>query len=218
MYARQKFVNCLWRVLPLVFLFSAGDALAREEIIPCPVEMVNTRIVTPLPEPWWETPQEGRVVKVKIMTIGGAETLVCDYWAYGHTASVMRRFPDWANDCKAAAEISGFICASSDPASTVCRDSVQGKVAWNDSGDTTWSPSNVDRLCAGAEDSAEPAACFDYLMRGGVSWGGGTTWQWENALRLCAGTHSTKVTVICFEEEIGRNRSWTQAIDTCKSR
>ena len=98
-----------------------------------------------------------------------------------------------------------------------CAASVQGKIAWNDAGDTTWDPQNVARLCRGAEGSVEPGRCFQQVMHGGVDWGGGKQWQWPDALALCAGTTDAKTTVVCLERSIRAGRPKTWAIAACQA-
>src|SRR5204863_1386586 len=74
-----------------VCLLVAGATFA--QVIPCPVPEAHTEIVTPIPSPWWQTPQVGRLTGTSIETIGGKTTLVCKYWAYGTNASFMRLPP-----------------------------------------------------------------------------------------------------------------------------
>ena len=78
------------------------------QFIACPLKETRTEVTTPLPEPWWNTPQIGKLERVTVQTIGGNKTLVCEYWAYGRTVSIMRRFPEGATDC--SAEDKGFRC------------------------------------------------------------------------------------------------------------
>jgi hypothetical protein len=66
----------------------------------CPISSARTEMVTPLPEGWWQTPQVGSLVSVGIQTIGGEQTMVCRYGAYGTQVSVMRRFPEGRRDCR----------------------------------------------------------------------------------------------------------------------
>jgi len=80
----------------------------KEEFVSCPVEEVRTEVTTPLPKPWWNTPQVGKLERVSIQAIGGNKTLVCEYWAYGRTVSIMRRFPESTTDC--FPEGNGFRC------------------------------------------------------------------------------------------------------------
>ncbi len=70
--------------------------------ISCPLETARTEMVTSLPEGWWQTPQVGRLVSVGIQNIGGEQTMVCRYSAYGTQVSVMRRFPEGRRDCRVA--------------------------------------------------------------------------------------------------------------------
>ena len=66
----------------------------------CPINQARTEMVTPLPEGWWQTPQVGSLVSLGIQTIGGEQTMVCRYSAYGTQVSVMRRFPEGRRDCR----------------------------------------------------------------------------------------------------------------------
>lgn len=75
--------------------------------ISCPVSGVRTEITTPLPKPWWNTPQEGNLIGTTIDKIGGKDTLICQYWAYGIRVSVMRLPPAGMN-CQAVNR--GFLC------------------------------------------------------------------------------------------------------------
>ncbi len=66
----------------------------------CPIETARTEMVSSLPEGWWQTPQVGRLVSLGIQNIGGEQTMVCRYSAYGTQVSVMRRFPEGRSDCR----------------------------------------------------------------------------------------------------------------------
>jgi len=99
--------------------------------------------------------------------------------------------------------------------SNICANQVQGKIAWDYKGHKIWGPNNIDRLCEGAEQSVEPAVCFNRVMHGGINWGGGTFWNWKNALDLCEGTRSAESTIGCFQGEIQKQRPWSNAIRTC---
>lgn len=101
--------------------------------------------------------------------------------------------------------------------SQTCERSVQGQIAWDYNGNTTWNPDNVDRLCRGAEDSPEPARCFDRVMHGGVSHGSGTRWVWGNAIDLCKGTRDADATISCFQSRIAQGETWRQAIAACNT-
>ena len=100
-------------------------------------------------------------------------------------------------------------------AQSACEKMVQGKIAWDYKGSKTWNPTNVNRLCKGAENSAEPGKCFNRVMHGGINWGGGTQWQWKNALDLCEGTLNANATIGCFERKIKAGVKWPQAIKDC---
>ncbi len=105
----------------------------------------------------------------------------------------------------------------SDGNDRTCRNAVQGKIAWNYSGSKQWAANNVKKLCKGAEDSNQPARCFQKVMHGGVDWGGGTRWQWGNAINLCAGTRNASRTIECFEKRIADGQGWRKAIQRCAS-
>lgn len=94
-----------------------------------------------------------------------------------------------------------------------CEESVQGRIAWDDRGSTHWSPANIRTLCAGAEDSVEPAGCFRTVMHGGIDTGGKVNWR--EVVALCAGTLDHLATVECFSERIGAGLSRAEAIDAC---
>jgi hypothetical protein len=98
---------------------------------------------------------------------------------------------------------------------SACTEAIQGKVAYDYKGNNRWAENNLAKLCDGAENSKEPARCFERVMHGGVSWGGGTQWQWNNALNLCRGTTDASRRVECFEQKIRQGTKWQAAIDAC---
>ncbi len=102
-------------------------------------------------------------------------------------------------------------------ASERCTRAVQGKIAWNYEGNTSWADANLQRLCRGAT-SAEPAKCFERVMHGGINWGGSTRWQWRNAIDLCEGSTDAGRTVRCFQEKIAKGHDWQQATAACDER
>jgi hypothetical protein len=96
-----------------ISLFSATEydkkSIAGGEFISCPLESATATITSPLPSPWWTTPQIGKLQDVKVETVGGNKVLMCGYWAYSTTAYVMRPFPEGATHCQA--EGNGFRCS-----------------------------------------------------------------------------------------------------------
>jgi hypothetical protein len=103
-------------------------------------------------------------------------------------------------------------------AASPCSDSVRGKIAWDGAKNMNWTPANLERLCRGAENSAEPGACFRQVMTSNsVSWGGGTQWKPDNAVRLCAGAASAQQRIGCFQSRISAKVSWGQAADQCQA-
>ncbi len=97
-----------------------------------------------------------------------------------------------------------------------CFDLVQGRIAWNYTGSTTWSPVSIQNLCRGTTNPREPPACFQRVMHGGINYGGGTQWAWGNASNLCAGTNDANATISCFQSKIAQGIAWPQAIAQCK--
>jgi len=111
----------------------------------------------------------------------------------------------------------GNVLAATTVSATACFQSVQGKIAWDYKGNKRWSPSDINRLCRGAERSREPAACFNRVMHGRVNYGGGTKWQWKNALNLCKGSKNANATISCFKSRVQRG-GWQPAIKTCSQK
>ncbi len=87
-------------------LLAAAPAAARE--ISCPHEQVRTEVVTPVSDPWWQTPQVGSLQNTRVGRVGGETTLFCEYRAYGSTVSVMRHPPVRFQNC--SAHSGGFTC------------------------------------------------------------------------------------------------------------
>jgi len=102
-------------------------------------------------------------------------------------------------------------------AGAACFNATQNRIAWDYSGNTKWSPANVEELCRGAETSAQPAKCFEIVMHTGVNWGGGTQWQWQNALDLCKGAQSASAVVSCFTNTVNAGTPWQDAIGSCRA-
>jgi hypothetical protein len=99
-----------------------------------------------------------------------------------------------------------------------CYDALQGKIALDYSGNTSWASDSMDRLCGDAHYTEAPTQCFNKVMHGGVDWGGGTQWQWQNAIDLCERTTNAEATVACFQSEVGSGVAWDQAIAECDER
>lgn len=100
-------------------------------------------------------------------------------------------------------------------ASDTCAKEVQGRIAWDYNGSKQWANHNVARLCHNAENSSEPATCFNRVMHNGVNWGRGTRWMWQNAMDLCEGTTDADRTVACFVGQVQAGQPWRGAIDVC---
>ena len=87
-----------------------GNDMGKGQVVNCPVNEVRTQIATKLPIPWYDTPQVGRLERIRVATIGGSQKLVCEYWAYGRTVGVMREFPEGTTDCRPRPKSQDFIC------------------------------------------------------------------------------------------------------------
>ncbi|MEZ5498838.1 MAG: hypothetical protein R3E77_05320 [Steroidobacteraceae bacterium] len=98
---------------------------------------------------------------------------------------------------------------------SICASAVQGQVPWNYSGNVRWQEQNIERLCAGAKDSTEPARCFKTVMHAGVKHAQGDRWRWQDALELCAGTLDHQASIDCFEKRIAAGLDNTAARSAC---
>ncbi|MEM7584365.1 MAG: trypsin-like peptidase domain-containing protein [Acidobacteriota bacterium] len=96
-----------------------------------------------------------------------------------------------------------------------CFDRVQGKIAWNNQGNTAWSPNNVERLCKGTSNASQPPSCFNRAMHGDINPGSGGRWTWSTAIDLCEGTSNARTTLSCFENRIRRGDTQQAAIKAC---
>lgn len=81
------------RIDPVILPLSSVDVF-------CPIDQARTEMVSRLPEGWWQTPQLGSLVSLGIQNIGGEQTMVCRYSAYGTQVSIMKRFPEGRSDCR----------------------------------------------------------------------------------------------------------------------
>lgn len=51
-----------------------------------------------------------------------------------------------------------------------CSNMVQGKIAWNQAGDTSWNPANIQRLCKGTTNPSNTIACFQAQIKQHNDW------------------------------------------------
>ena len=96
-----------------------------------------------------------------------------------------------------------------------CFKSVQNRIAWDHSGNRQWSPANIQKLCSGAENSAEPAQCFQQLMHGQGFKVATQGWNWRDAIQLCHGSLNHSVTLNCYSKAVSGGRSKPAAIAAC---
>lgn len=59
------------------------------------------------------------------------------------------------------------------PAEMACASAVQGRVAWNQQGNTQWQTGNLARLCRGSQDANATVACFQAQIRMHNDWSRG---------------------------------------------
>ncbi|MBL8305285.1 MAG: hypothetical protein JNM33_01215 [Rubrivivax sp.] len=59
------------------------------------------------------------------------------------------------------------------PAERACASAVQGRVAWNQQGNTQWQTGNLERLCRGTQDANATVACFQAQIRMHNDWSRG---------------------------------------------
>lgn len=99
-----------------------------------------------------------------------------------------------------------------------CFDAVQGNIAWDQNGvNKQWSPTNINKLCEGAETSEQPALCFQNVLHGNVATGEGlNNWSWSQAIELCRGTTSAEKTISCYESEIAKGQPHQRAVNICR--
>jgi hypothetical protein len=85
------------------------EELGENEVeVLCPLERVKVEMVTPFPDPWWQTPIVADLINAELKTIGGATALVCEYTRSG----LARRPPEGMSDCRANKQKNGFICSA----------------------------------------------------------------------------------------------------------
>ncbi len=199
-----------WALRWAAALLFGLTASVQAATIQCPLPDARRTITNPLPEGWWTTPIVNRLSDTRVADIGGEQALICEY---GNSGSIQRRAPS-GQTCRAADR--GFTCeAGGASAASACAAALQGKIAWNYEGSKSWNPTNIAQLCRGAENSLEPARCFNRVMHGGISWGGGTKWQWQNAITLCAGSQDAGATIGCFQRGIQVGKPWDKAAEFC---
>lgn len=104
---------------------------------------------------------------------------------------------------------------------SVCSEAIQGRIAWDYNGTNTWGAGNIARLCGDAEDSPEPAHCFDSVLHGRLPKTKSTTsseWRWQDAVNLCKGTQNSVDTVACFREAVADGLPYGDGIKQCAGR
>ena len=69
------------------------------------------------------------------------------------------------------------------PLEQQCMNAVQGKVAWNQTGNTTWGADNLRNLCQGTTNPSAMITCFQAQIQ--------THNSWEKGIAACKGKPSS---------------------------
>lgn len=96
-----------------------------------------------------------------------------------------------------------------------CADYIQGRIAWNDDGNTRWTESSLKDLCQGTERPVQPGLCFSNIRNIPLERGTEVQQDWKNAVALCTGTNDAQDRISCYREETANNRHFRDAIETC---
>jgi hypothetical protein len=94
--------------------------------------------------------------------------LLCEF----RTRTARRSFAR-ASLLLAGACVSLAASAQGTAAEQACASALQGRVAWNQQGNTAWAPDNIRRLCQGTNDPAATVACFEAEIRRHNDWSRG---------------------------------------------
>ena len=110
----------------------------------------------------------------------------------------------------------GALAFQADASAQTCGQQVQGRIAWNDQGDTAWSLDSITRLCGGRPDlvNNEAPRCFQLAMRRRMTTRD-TRWGWREIIDLCEGVQNGRHTVNCMTGRLGLGQTPRQAIDHC---
>jgi hypothetical protein len=106
-----------------LFLLGIGAALfapvanAQQSFIKCPVETLDTQVVSKLPSEWWTTPQRGSLLGTEVRSMGGRPILVCNYSGFDASIPVLREQPAEFMSCAALG--AGFVCSTTEDLTTV---------------------------------------------------------------------------------------------------
>ncbi len=110
----------------------------------------------------------------------------------------------------------GLALVSAEASANVCKNAVQGKIAWDKKGTKTWAPQNLARLCKYAR-TTEPAKCFQRVMKEGLQKGKSKSWSWKEVIDLCEQSKDANLTIECYNRVEPRTGS-RNAIPQCDER
>ena len=98
------------------FSAPAASAQGARSYIDCPVETLDTEVVSRLPSGWWATPQRSVLLGTEVRSMGGRPLLVCNYDAFDAAVPVMREQPPEFASCVAWGK--GFVCSTTEDLTT----------------------------------------------------------------------------------------------------
>ena len=101
-------------------------------------------------------------------------------------------------------------------ATEMCRRAVQGQVARDASGRKAWPAGDLEALCGGTADGAQPGACFTDAVSERFARAAGAGWGTPQAIALCGGTSDARATLSCFVTQV-RSGGSEQALAACKA-
>jgi hypothetical protein len=96
-----------------------------------------------------------------------------------------------------------------------CADYIQGRIAWNDDGNTQWTETSLKDLCQGTERPVQPGLCFNNIRNIPLERGAEVQRDWKNAVALCTGTNDAQERISCYRNKVALNQHFRDAIETC---
>jgi len=101
------------------------------------------------------------------------------------------------------------------PEEEQCANYVQGRIAWNDAGDTQWDRSWLIRLCRGTTRPAQPGLCFSGIREIPLERGAAIQADWKDAVALCSGAQDAQERISCYRGAVADGLHFRDAIEQC---
>jgi len=101
------------------------------------------------------------------------------------------------------------------PEEEQCASYVQGRIAWNDDGNTDWDTSWLNRLCEGTTRPAQPGLCFSGIREIPLDQGAAIQADWKDAVALCTGTNDAQDRISCYRGAVADGMHFRDAIEDC---